>query len=134
MTGLGIPAEQQLELFPTLPLVLQPPRRLRRLGFELEQIEEARSILLDCRRELDRNETILAANVAEAKAVGHVSPDAYLVVVHAEDVRERGERNLREADEWFRVLERELDKAINNYLRRASRMGASTMCDGDRGV
>jgi hypothetical protein len=111
----------QLELFPMLPVLLRPPRRLCRLGFELEQLRRDIAILLDCRRGLDQIETELAEIVTEAKAVGHVIPRAYRLVVQSEELREKADEKLRDCDELYRALERQLDRGINNYLTRRTR-------------
>lgn len=114
---------QQLELFPTLPLLLRPPRRLRRLGFELEQIERDVATLTDCCRDLDRNETRLASVVIEAKAIGaigHVHPSAYFLVVKTEETRELAQEKLRACDEVYRAVQRQLDRGINKLLKRTA--------------
>jgi hypothetical protein len=42
---------EQLDLFPALPLLLRPPRRLRLLGFELELLKRDAATLADIERE-----------------------------------------------------------------------------------
>jgi hypothetical protein len=108
----------QLELFPTLPVLSPLPRRLREYGFQLKQLERYIASLSAYRRTLDKCETQVADIVAEAKAVGHVMPRAYSVVVEAEETRELTDEALRKADEVFRELECQLDAGINKHLMR----------------
>ena len=108
----------QFELFPTLPVLSPLPRRLREYGFQLKQLERYIARLLAYRCTLDKCETQVADIVAEAKAVGHVIPKAYGVVVEAGETREFTDEVLRKADEVFRELERQLDRGINRYLTR----------------
>jgi hypothetical protein len=108
----------QLELFPTLPVLLRPSRQLRLTGFQLEVVHECIADLIDCRRELDRNAAKLAAAVSAAKTIGQVLPEAYGVAVEIEEVLGKITKKLQEAEEWRRVLERELDEAVEKQLTR----------------
>ena len=110
---------EQLELFPSL---LQPPRRLRQYGFELEQIVRDIAVLTDCLRRLQQDEQELA-DVARAKASGHVLPGAYRVLVKAEEVRQIATEKLRDGCALHRALEAKLNKEIDSYLRRMSNCG-----------
>ena len=111
---------QQLDLFSTLPLAVRIPRRLRRLGFDLELVRKDIAILEDCCRDLDRNSGELAVIVAEARAAADVlPPNTYRTVVKSEDIRDRAVAKLKDCDALCRALERQLERGIERQLARA---------------
>jgi hypothetical protein len=99
--------KQQLELFLMLSPLLRPSRRLRRIGFEIEQLRRDVATLNDLRGDLDRNAAALPAS--------HNTCD---VVVKIEDARERIDAKLRDAREISDALERQLAKGIEAHLVR----------------
>jgi hypothetical protein len=118
--------EQQLELFDALPTAPRLPRRLRRLGFELQLVRGDIARLEELHRKLDQDFVELAAVVAESKADGRVIPRAYAVAVEADGAREELVGKLNDAHDLARGLDRLLANGIERRLRHdaAQRMAA----------
>jgi hypothetical protein len=110
------PEPVQLELFTALPTVRRPPRRLRRIGFEVQLVRGDIGRLEEVRTKLDRYCAELAAAVAEARVFGHVIPDAYHVAVETDEIRDKLTWKLKDTHDLARQLEDQLARGIERLL------------------
>jgi hypothetical protein len=60
----------------------------------------------------------LVINVAEAKTLGHVIPDAYGAVLSIEECREKLGDKIRDTNELHRAIDHQLARAIEKHLNR----------------